>query len=163
MLLRRLAEASSKDSNEKKVLFDMPLIKKRLPLLTKIISNRAELEIEVLFAVQVIVHKKDVYTGEEAHLYLCKTFNWGRLQGFWLWLCMLSKGLSIFVLGSGLLRLLLADDEGIVFLMWRIMFWRSTSYAMWAWNIIPLGLTSTQELFEQWDTNWSETDFTTTK
>jgi hypothetical protein len=75
MLLRRLAEASSKDSNEKKVLFDMPLIKKRLPLLTKIISNRAELEIEVLFAVQVIVHKKDVYTGEEAHLYLCKTFN----------------------------------------------------------------------------------------
>jgi hypothetical protein len=65
LLLNCLAEGSSTDGNEKKVLFNMPLIKKRLPLLTKIINSRPELEIEVLFAVQVIVHKKDVYTGEE--------------------------------------------------------------------------------------------------
>jgi hypothetical protein len=59
-----LAEESSADSSEKKVLFNMDSIKKRLPLLTKILEGHQDLEIEVLFAVQVIVHKKGVHTGE---------------------------------------------------------------------------------------------------
>jgi len=58
------AEVNSSESDEKKILFDLPLIKKRLALLTKIVNGRTELEIEVLFAIQVVIHKKDVYTGE---------------------------------------------------------------------------------------------------
>lgn len=50
-------------TEEKKVLFDIPVIKRRLPLLTKIINKKQELELEVLFAIQVIIQKRDVYTG----------------------------------------------------------------------------------------------------
>jgi translation initiation factor 4G len=64
-----LTEISSNESDEKKILFNLPLIKKRLTLLTKIINGRTELEIEVLFAIQVVIHKKDVYTGAISELF----------------------------------------------------------------------------------------------
>ena len=63
------AEVNSSESYEKKILLNMPLIKTRLTFLTKIINGRTDLEIEVLFAVQVVMHKNDFYTGEWKHHY----------------------------------------------------------------------------------------------
>ena len=51
-------------TEEKKVLFDMEVVKKRLPVLTKKVDHDPDLELQVLFALQVVIHKHDIFTGQ---------------------------------------------------------------------------------------------------
>ena len=61
-VFKTVKEASEKE--ERKATFNMDKVRKNLPLLTKVVKGRPDLEMFILFALQVVIHKNDIYTGQ---------------------------------------------------------------------------------------------------